>query len=186
MTPAEIQTLDVQITKDLAQQWGWFLGFGVALVALGAIAVVRSVSATMASMLFIGCLLIVAALVEAFAAFWVGHWAGFFQHAFTAILYGVLGLLFAFRPAVTAEILTFVMGLFFTVTGLFHIVGSAGLGYAGWGWQAFDGVISIALGFMILFQWPTSGLWVIGLFVGIDLIFYGASWILLALGLRGA
>ena len=85
----------------------------------------------------------------------------------------------------TAEVLTFVMGLFFTVGGLFHIVGSAGLGYSGWGWHAFDGLIHIALGLMILFQWPASGLWVIGLFLGIDLIFYGASWMAIAMGLRG-
>jgi uncharacterized membrane protein HdeD (DUF308 family) len=41
------------------------------------------------------------------------------------------------------------------------------------------------LGLLVLAQWPASGLWVIGLFIGIDLIFYGAAWIALALGLRG-
>ncbi len=186
MTPADIPTLDVQITKDLAQQWGWFLAFGVALMIIGAAAVARSVAATMASMLVFGWLLLLAAAVEVVAAVWVGHWAGFFQHAVAAILYGVLGFIFVLRPAVTAEVLTFVMALFFVVGGLFQIVGSAGLGYAGWGWHLLDGVITIALGLMILFQWPASGLWVIGLFIGIDLIFYGATWIAIALDVRGA
>ncbi len=186
MTAADIHTLDIEITKDLAQQWGWFLAFGVALLLLGVAAVVRSVTATIASMLFFGWLLIVSAAVEVVAAAWVGHWAGFFQHALAAILYGVLGFIFVVRPAVTAEILTFVMALFFVVGGLFNIVGSAGLGYSGWGWHVLDGVINIALGLMILFQWPASGLWVIGLFLGINLIFYGAAWIMIALGLRGA
>ena len=183
---ADIQTLDIQITKDLAQQWGWFLAFGVALVLIGAAAVVRSVTATMATMAFFGWLLLLAAAVEIAASFWVGHWAGFFQHALAAILYGVLGFLFVFRPAITAEVLTFVMALFFLVGGLFHIVGSAMLGYAGWGYQAFDGVITLALGVMILAQWPASGLWVIGLFIGVDLILYGATWIAIAWGLKGA
>ena len=40
-----------------------------------------------------------------------------------------------------------------------------------------DGIIAIVLGLLVLAQWPTSGLWVIGLFIGIDLIFYGAAWI---------
>jgi uncharacterized membrane protein HdeD (DUF308 family) len=180
------QGLDIEITKDLAQQWGWFLAFGVALVALGIAAVVRSVTATIASMQFFGWLLVIAAAVEIAAAASVGHWAGFFQHALAAILYGVLGFIFVARPAITAEVLTFVMALFFLVGGLFHLVGSAVLGFPGWGWHVADGVITVLLGLMILAQWPASGLWVIGLFIGIDLIFYGAAWITIALGLRGA
>ncbi len=186
MTAADLPTLDIQITKDLASQWGWFLAFGVALVLIGLAAIWRSVTATLVTMTFFGWLLIVAAAVEVFAAFWVGHWAGFFQHVVAAILYGALGLIFVTRPVVTAEVLTFVMALFFVVGGLFQIVGSAGLGYSGWGWHLLDGVITIALGLMILFQWPASGLWVIGLFIGVDLLFYGATWIAIAWGIRGA
>src|SRR5271156_6104296 len=57
-------------------------------------------------------------------------------------------------------------------------------GVPGWGWQAADGIITFVLGLLVLAQWPASGLWVIGLFIGIDLIFYGGAWIALALGLR--
>ena len=185
MTAADIQTLDIQITRDLAQQWGWFLAFGVALAVLGAAAVARSVTATFATMAFFGWLLLLAAAVEILASFWVGHWAGFFQHALAAILYGVLGFLFVFRPAITAEVLTFVMALFFLVGGLFQIVGAGAFGYTGSGWHVLDGVINIALGAMILAQWPASGLWVIGLFIGVDLIFYGATWIAIGWGLGG-
>ena len=186
MFAADVPSLDIQITKDLASQWVWFLAFGVALVLIGLAALWRSVTATLVTMTFFGWLLLLAAAVEILAAFWVGHWAGFFQHAFTAVLYGALGLIFVSRPVVTAEVLTFVMALFFIVGGLFHIVGSAGLGYTGWGWHAIDGAITILLGLMILFQWPASGLWVIGLFIGVDLIFYGAAWIAIAWALKGA
>ena len=186
MTAAELQTLDVQITKDLAQQWGWFLAFGVALVVIGAAAIWRSVAATLASMLVIGWLLVIAAAVQVIAAILVGHWAGFFEHALFAILYGVLGFMLVMRPMVSAEVLTFVMALFFLVGGIFQIVGSGILGYAGWGWHIVDGLINIVLGVMILSSWPTSGRWVIGLFIGIDLLFYGATWIAIAWGLKGA
>jgi acyl dehydratase len=81
---------------------------------------------------------------------------------------------------ITAEVLTLVMALFFFVGGLFQIVDSAVLGFSGWGWHLIDGLITIVLGLMILAQWPASGLWVIGLFVGIDLIFYGLAWIAIA------
>ena len=59
------------------------------------------------------------------------------------------------------------------------------LGFSGWGWHLIDGLITIVLGLMILAQWPASGLWVIGLFIGIDLIFYSLAWIAIAIGLRG-
>jgi uncharacterized membrane protein HdeD (DUF308 family) len=88
-------------------------------------------------------------------------------------------------PVITAEVLTLVMALFFLVGGLFQIVGSVVLEFSGLGWHLIDGVITIALGLMILGQWPASGLWVIGLFIGIDLIFYGLAWIAIAVGLRG-
>ena len=96
-------------------------------------------TATLVTMSFFGWLLLIAAAVEVAAAVWVGHWAGFFQHAVAAILYGVLGFLLVSRPVVSAEVLTFVMGLFFLVGGLFSIVGSAGVGYSGWGWHASTG-----------------------------------------------
>ena len=102
-----------------------------------------------------------------------------------AILFGVLALIFLTRPMITAEVLTLVMALFFLVGGLFQIVGSAVLQFSGWGWHLIDGLITIVLGTLILAQWPASGLWVIGLFIGIDLIFYGLAWIAIAFGLRG-
>ena len=185
MTAADIHTLDIELTRELAQYWGWFLLFGVALLALGIAAVWRSMTATLASMFFFGWLLLFAAGIEVVQAMMVGHWAGFFQHALAAILFGVLALIFIVRPVITAEVLTLVMALFFLVGGLFQIVGSAVLGFSGWGWHLIDGLITIVLGLLILAQWPASGLWVIGLFIGIDLIFYGLAWIAIALGLHG-
>ena len=185
MTAGDVQTLDIQFTKDLTQYWGWFLLWGVLLAAIGIAAIWRSMTATLVSMLFFGWLLALAAAIEIVQAVMVGHWAGFFQHALAAILFGVLALIFIVRPVITAEVLTLVMALFFLVGGLFQIVGSAVLGFSGWGWHLIDGLITVVLGLLILAQWPASGLWVIGLFIGIDLIFYGLAWIAIALGLRG-
>ena len=116
----------------------------------------------------------------------VGHWAGFFQHLLAAILFGVAGLIMVMRPLVTAEVLTLVMAMFFLIGGLFQLIGAAWVGLPGWGWHVVDGVITLALGLLVLARWPASGLWVIGLFLGIDLIFYGMAWIVIALGLRAA
>ncbi|WP_414463606.1 HdeD family acid-resistance protein [Hyphomicrobium sp. DY-1] len=181
---SDVQVLVVQIPPDLVQYWGWFLAFGIALVALGMAAVIRSMAATVASMVFFGWLLVIASGIEIAQAIMIGHWAGVFHHLLAAILFGVTGLLIVARPLASAEVVTMFMAMFFIVGGLFHLISSIVLALPGWGWQAMDGIISFALGLLVLAQWPASGLWVIGLFIGIDLIFYGWAWVALALGLR--
>jgi uncharacterized membrane protein HdeD (DUF308 family) len=179
-----IQAIEVQIPHEVVQYWGWFLVFGIGLLALGIAAVVRSVLATVATMLFFGWLLVLASGIEIAQAVLVGHWAGFFHHLLAAILFGVVGLMLVTRPVISAEALTIFMALFFLIGGLFQLIASIAVALPGWGWQAADGIITLILGGLILAQWPVSGLWVIGLFVGIDLIFYGCAWIALALSLR--
>jgi uncharacterized membrane protein HdeD (DUF308 family) len=186
MTMGSIQNLDVQIPHEIIQYWGWFLAFGIALLLLGIVAIVRSVTATIVSMLFFGWLLVFASGIEIAQAVMVGHWVGFFHHLLAAILFGVTGLIFVTRPVLSAEVATIFMAMFFLIGGLFQLIGSAWVGLPGWGWQAVDGLIALVLGLLVLAQWPASGLWVIGLFIGIDLFFYGAAWIALALGLRAS
>jgi uncharacterized membrane protein HdeD (DUF308 family) len=186
MMTGDIGSLDIAISRDLAQHWGWFLALGLGLIVLGIAAVARSVTATIASMLFFGWLLVVACGIEVAQAILVGHWAGFFQHLVAAILFGVTGFLIVTRPLLGAEVATMLMAVFFLVSGLFQIFGSAWVALPGWAWQVADGLITVVLGLLVLAQWPASGLWVIGLFIGIDLIFYGGAWIALALGLRAS
>jgi uncharacterized membrane protein HdeD (DUF308 family) len=182
----ELQALDIRVPAEIVHNWGWFLAFGIALVLLGALAIVRSVAATVVSMLFFGWLLLIAAGIEVIQAIMVGKWAGLFHHWVGAFLFGVLGALIVWRPLVTAEIVTLLMGAFFLVAGLFQLITPFLVSLPEWGWHALNGVITLVLGVLILAQWPVSGLWVIGLFVGIELIFYGGAWVALALRLRSA
>ena len=181
---SELQTIDVQIPHEIVQYWGWFLAFGIALLALGIAAVARAFTATIVTMVLFGWLLLVASGIEIVHAIMVGHWAGFFHHLLAAILFVVAGFLLLTRPVISAETLTIFMAMFFLIGGLFQLVASIALALPGWGWQVLDGIISIVLGALILSQWPVSGLWVIGLYLGIYLIFYGIAWIALALSLR--
>ena len=181
-----VQGLEIQIPHEIVQYWGWFLAFGIALVVLGVAAVARAVTATVVSMLFFGWLLLVACGIEVVQSVMVGHWAGFFHHLLAAILFGVVGLLLVTRPLVSAEVATVFMAMFFIIGGLFQVIGSFVLTLPSWGWQALDGAITVLLGLLVLAQWPVSGLWVIGLFVGVDLILYGCAWVALALALRTA
>ena len=180
----EIQALDIRIPAEIIHNWGWFLAFGLGLVLLGILAIVRSVAATVVSMLFFGWLLLIAAGIEIAQAVMVGKWAGLFQHWLSAALFGVLGALIIGRPLVTAEILTLLIGAFFLVAGAFQLITPFVISLPEWGWHALNGLITFVLGILILAQWPVSGLWVIGLFLGIELVFYGAAWVAVALRLR--
>ena len=174
----------IGVTPEMIHNWGWFLAFGVVLMSLGIAAVARSVSATVVSMLFFGWVLVFAGIIQFIDAFMVGKWAGFFLHLLLAILYGVVGVLMLIKPVISAEAATFVMSLFFILGGLYQLMASVWTHLPGWGWQAVNGAVATVMGFLVLAQWPVSGLWVIGLFVGIDLILYGWAWIALALDLH--
>jgi uncharacterized membrane protein HdeD (DUF308 family) len=181
----EIQVLDIPVPAEIVHNWGWLLAFGIGLMLLGILAVVRSVTATVVSMLFFGWLLVIAAGIEIAQFIMVGKWAGQLLHVVAAVLFGVVGILVVLRPVATAEILTLLMGAFFLVAGLFQLIEPFWIGLPGWGWHVLNGVITLVLGALVLAQWPVSGLWVIGLFVGIELFFYGGAWVTLALSLRG-
>ena len=180
----EGQDLAVQVPRELVQHWGWYLAFGIGLILLGVAAIARSVTATVVSMVFFGWLLAMAAGIELVQAVMVGKWAGFFLHLLAAILYGVMGFLFIARPLLGAEVVTVVMASFFLIGGMFQLLAALLTFLPGAGWHILDGAISVVLGVLVLRQWPASGLWVIGLFVGINLIFYGSAWTALALSLR--
>jgi uncharacterized membrane protein HdeD (DUF308 family) len=72
----------------------------------------------------------------------------------------------------------------FLVGGFLRAVFSVVLRFPAWSWVLLNGVVDVLLGVLILNGWPESSLWVIGLFVGIDLIFHGVGWVMLGLGVR--
>jgi uncharacterized membrane protein HdeD (DUF308 family) len=169
---------------ELKRNWGWFLGLGVCLIVLGVIALGSSVLATMATVVFIGWLLLIGGILEAVHAFWRKQWGGFFIDLLTGILYVVVGFLVVANPAATAVTLTLLIALFLMFGGTFRIVVALLLRFPHWGWLVLHGAISLVLGIAIWIRWPWDGLWVIGLFVGIDLIFNGWSLVMLGLAAK--
>lgn len=167
--------------KEIHRHWGWFLGIGLGLILLGILAVGASVFVTLASMVFFGVLLLIGGIIQAINAFRTRKGGGFLVNTLSAILYIIVGILLIMHPAIGAITLTLLIAAIFTISGLFKIVAALAHRYAHWGWLLFNGIITLALGILIWAQWPVSGLWVIGLFIGIDLIIAGWIWVTLAL-----
>src|SRR6201982_643789 len=136
MTEPSVQGFAVQASPEIVQHWGRLLAFGIGLLVLGIAAVMRSVTATIVSMVFFGWLLLLASGIEIAQAVMVGNWAGFFLHLLAAILFGVAGLLIIVRPAVSAEVITMFMAMFFLIGGLFQLIRSMIVAYPRGGWRA--------------------------------------------------
>jgi uncharacterized membrane protein HdeD (DUF308 family) len=148
---------------------------GIAFVVLGVIALAFSVMTTLASVFVLGWILAFAGIFEAFHAFKLPRWSGFLLELLAAILYVVVGVLMIVRPAAEALSLTLLIGAFFLVGGIFRIVAAAAMRPPHWVWLLMSGLVTLVLGLLIVAEWPASGLWVIGMFLGIDLIFSGTS-----------
>lgn len=170
--------------EDFQKNRGWFLALGILLIIAGSLAIIYDVAATMLSVLFFGWLLIAAGAIEAVQSFWQAKWGGFFLHLVLGILGVVVGFHLVSSPAAGALLLTLIMGVYFMVIGIFRAVTALTMRFPNWGWVLLSGVISFILGLMIRQQWPYSGLFIIGLFIGIDLLFSGWSYVMLALAAR--
>jgi uncharacterized membrane protein HdeD (DUF308 family) len=178
--------LNPQLTdlEEFRRNATWFLVLGVILVILGFIAVGRAVSVTLASMYFFGWLLIIGGVVEAVQAFWQRQWGGLIFHLLSGVLYAVVGFMVLGNPAAGATALTLIIALFFLIAGAFRIIVSLTMRFPEWHWLLLNGAITLLLGLLIWKQWPSSALWVIGLFIGIELIFTGSAWVMLSLAAR--
>lgn len=170
----------------LKRSWGWFLTLGILEIILGTIAIGWSVAATVVTVVFLGWLLLIGGFVSAAHAFWRKHWQGFFLDLATGILYLVAGCIMIGEPAAAAVALTLLVAMFLLMGGIFRIVVALSGHLDHWGWVMLNGLITAALGIMIWRHWPWTGLWVIGLFVGIEMIFYGWSLVMLGLMAKGA
>jgi uncharacterized membrane protein HdeD (DUF308 family) len=173
-----------QEAPHLRQNWYWFLILGVVLILLGVAAISYPVAATMTTVEVVGIFLVLAAGVEFVSAVWARHWGGFFPHLLCGLLSLFIGVLLIERPGLGAAGYTLVLAVFFAASGLFRVVLALSQRFSGWGWTLLGGVITVVLGILIWREFPESALWVIGTFIGIDLVFNGVSWVMLGLAVR--
>jgi uncharacterized membrane protein HdeD (DUF308 family) len=159
-----------------------FASAGIALVGLGLIAAASSVTVTFASMLFLSGVLLAGGIIRLVSAFRAHEWTGSLLLALSGLLYIVAGVLTFRHPVEAALALTLLFAALFLGVGLFRATTAIWYRFPSWGWVALSGAVSIALGLMLWNAWPASGLWFIGLCIGIDLIVEGVGWIMLALG----
>lgn len=169
-------------TRD---KWGWFVALGVLLLIFGGIAFGNLFIATVASVYVVGWLMLMAGIIEIIHAFGVKSWSRFFYWLLSGLLYAVAGF-FAFdNPLLASTVLTLLLAVALVASGALRAwVGYSHRPESGWGWVVAAGLISVLAGLTIAMGWPVNSLWVLGLFLAIDLIFQGWSFIALGLALK--
>lgn len=170
----------------LSHVWGWILLWGILLVVLGCVAISVSTLTTLISVIFLGVLILlggIVMLVDSFKSWW-NRWGGFLLHFLIAILYIIVGTMLIVNPLRASISITLLLGIFFLVIGVFRIAYSLFYLLPQWGLTLLNGLISLLLGILILESWPASSLFIIGLFIGIDLLISGFTYIVVAFSVR--
>lgn len=172
--------------QQLREHWVLVLVLGIAMAVLGTACIACSFIATLATATFFGTLLFVGGVVHVVNAVTCRNWRGFFVHLAAGVLYGVVGLIMMNHPVAAAAGITLMLAASFIVNGILRIIAAAVERFHGWFWVLLNGFVNLLLGLYIWRHFPESAFWVIGLFVGIDLILAGWTWIFLAFGVRSA
>lgn len=166
--------------QSINKHWGMYVTLGILLIVLGFIAMAYAFAFSVASVMVVGTMILGGGILHAIHAFGARAWSGFLLSLLVSILYIACGVLMLTNPALSAITLTLFIAGFLIVAGIFRVVSAVALQFPSWGWVVVNGIIAFILGLMLWRQWPVSGLWVIGTFVGIEMIVSGWSTIMLA------
>jgi uncharacterized membrane protein HdeD (DUF308 family) len=173
------------VLGDLVHNWGWLLAQGIFLVVLGTIGLGLTIWLTLATVFIFGVFLVIGGGVQIFQTFKCKGWGSILWHVLIAILYVLAGLSIMADPVAASALFTLLLAGALMGIGVVRLIIAFQLrGLKNWGWPLIGGIAAIVLGVMILARWPVSGFWVIGLFVAIEMIFSGWTYIIIALGAK--
>jgi uncharacterized membrane protein HdeD (DUF308 family) len=164
---------------------GWIIALGVVYVLTGLIALGSVVAATKVTVFVVGIMMLIAGAAEVLNAFQIKTWGKFLLWLLVGILYIVAGFVTFENPLLAAAMLTLILGFALIFSGVMRIIlGLSMKQGAPWLLVVLSGAITLLLGLVVVAHWPVSGLYILGMFLGIDLLFAGIGWIGIGLGLR--
>ena len=184
LPPAPLRAVIRHELHAIQGKWIWLVVLGIALVVLGTIMLSFPAITTLATVTIIGAFILVGGGMEAVGAFWCREWSGFFLALLSGILGLVVGLMLLGNPIQGGITLTILLASFLFVGGIFKAVAAIAHRFESWGWLLLSGVVDVVLGVLIWRELPSSGLTIIGVLVGISLIFRGVSWLMVGFALK--
>ncbi|MCX5922742.1 MAG: HdeD family acid-resistance protein [Candidatus Dependentiae bacterium] len=179
-----MQNINHVSLAQLKKNWAWYFALGVTLNIIGTLAIIFAFVSTIFSVIYLGTSLVILGFFEGIQSVKLHQLSRFFLHLMLSILCITVGLYVIFYPAANAISLTLLLAIFFIISGILKIVFPLATKVPHAGWLALNGAFTLLLGILIFQQWPESGLWVLGMFVGIDMLFTGWNWIILSLAAK--
>lgn len=167
----------------------WFTIYGIVLILLGALAILAPGVATLATAILVGWLLLASGIIGLVAVIGAGSaQPGFWWKLLTTGLYTLAGATLLLNPIASVLTLTLILAAYLLATGAMKIVVAFGYRDAipgAWIWMLLSAAIDIVLGILIVAGLPGTAVWVIGLMVGINLVFTGVALVVAANVCRG-
>ncbi|NUR13817.1 MAG: HdeD family acid-resistance protein [Bradyrhizobium sp.] len=188
-SPEDFSRLQSVMSQAVKAHWKAFLFEGILLAVLGIAALILPPLASLAIAIFLGWMFLISGIGGLIVTYWARSTPGFWWSLISAALAVLAGLLLLARPMQAVLTLTIVLGAYFLAEGVATIM------YAlehrrelssRWSWLLVSGLIDIAISFMVITGLPSSAEWAIGILVGINLLFGGASMIGMALAARNS
>ena len=170
--------------EQLRHRWGWFVALGALVAAMGIAALVLVVSATVASVYIIALFMIIAGGGEIAFAFGARSWARFFLWVVAGLAYIVVAAFALAQPLMAAAVFTLLLGIAMFVTGLIRIYVGTQLNKDVRTVVILAGIVTSLVGLVVLISWPANSFVVLGVLLGLDLLFWGGSWITLGLRMK--
>ncbi len=171
--------------QNVRGNWGWFVALGIVFVLLGFFALGHVLISSIATALYVGAFILIAGGAQVVHAFRVQGWSSFLFWLLCGVLYIVAGGLILYQPVMGATMITLFIGITLAIEGVFRIFAAfASRGNSNWFWVVLSGLITLALGAMIMARWPVDSVYVLGIFLGVDLVFAGVSTFFFGLSLR--
>lgn len=159
---------------EARQKWGWFVALGAFLILLGSVAMINLTATTIATVVYLGVLMLVGGALQAAQAFRIKTWSGFGWWLLSGILYSIAGITALANPLFASFVLTLLLALFTLSAGISRIVvGLRTKPDNGWTVHVASGAVSTLVGTVFLLGWPVNSLWLLGLLLSVDLIFQG-------------
>jgi uncharacterized membrane protein HdeD (DUF308 family) len=185
--PQDITRLQAEMSAAVREHWMAFLIEGILLVILGLAAVIVPPLASLAITIFLGWMFLISGIAGLALTYWARKMPGFWWSLISAVLAVAAGIILLAQPVQGTLTLTIVVGAYFLAEGVATIM------YAlehrrelsgRWSWLLVAGIMDLLIAAVIIAGLPGSALWAVGLLVGINLLFGGATLIGMALAAR--
>jgi len=185
--PQDVTALESRMSAAVREHWKAFLIEGILLAILGLAAIIVPPLASLAVTIFLGWMFLISGVAGLALTFWARRMPGFWWSLISAVLAVVAGIILLARPVEGTLTLTIVVGAYFLaegVTTIMYALEHRRELSARWSWLLVAGIMDLVIAAIIIAGLPESALWAIGLLVGINLLFGGATLIGVALAAR--